>query len=153
MPRVSVALAMMVTTLSATVVSAQEVAPGDVTFENYAVSTPLTSAPGDPEAGAKAFADRGLGNCLACHAVTALEAEQFHGNVGPPLDGVGDRWGEADLRAIVVNAKQVFSDQTVMPAFYSLDVGLNPRENLVGKTILTAQQVEDVVAFLATLKE
>jgi sulfur-oxidizing protein SoxX len=78
--------------------------------------------------------------------------EQFHGNVAPALDGVADRWSEAELRAIVVDAKRVFSEETVMPAFYSLEVGINVRKDLAGKTILTAQQVEDVVAYLTTLK-
>jgi sulfur-oxidizing protein SoxX len=82
-----------------------------------------------------------------------LEKEQFHGNVAPPLDGAADRWTPEQLRAIVADAKQVFGEQTVMPGFYSLKVGINVRKDLVGKTILTAQQVEDVVAFLATLKQ
>jgi L-cysteine S-thiosulfotransferase len=133
--------------------SAQEVAPADVKIADYAISDPLTGSAGDAVAGAKTFADRGLGNCLACHAVSALETEQFHGNVGPALDGVADRWNAEELRAIVVDAKQIFSEETVMPAFYSLDYGITPRKDLVGKTILTAQQVEDVVAYLATLKE
>ena len=134
-------------------VSAQEIAPTDVEIADYAVATPLTSATGDPVEGAKTFANRGLGNCLACHAVSSFESEQFHGNVGPALDGVADRWSADELRAIVVDAKQLFSEETMMPAFYTLDVGLNPRKDLAGKTILTAQQVEDVVAYLATLKE
>ncbi|MCV0396278.1 MAG: sulfur oxidation c-type cytochrome SoxX [Rhizobiaceae bacterium] len=132
---------------------AAEVAPGDVQIEDMAVEASLTGTPGNPEEGAKTFANRSLGNCLACHAVEALAKEQFHGNVAPPLDGVADRWSQAELRAIVVDAKKVFSDESMMPGFYSLDVGKNVREDLVGKTILTAQQVEDVVAFLTTLKE
>lgn len=133
--------------------SAQEVAPAEVKIADYAVATPLTGAAGDAAEGAKTFVNRGLGNCLACHAVSALETEQFHGNVGPSLDGVADRWSAEELRAIVVDAKQIFSEETVMPAFYSLDYGITPRKDLVGKSILTAQQVEDVVAYLATLKE
>ena len=73
--------------------------------------------------------------------------------MAPALDGVADRWTPEQLRAIVVDAKQVFTEESMMPGFYSLNVGLNVREDLVGKTILTAQQVEDVVAYLATLKE
>jgi L-cysteine S-thiosulfotransferase len=56
------------------------------------------------------------------------------------------------LRAIVTDAKQVFGPQTVMPGFYSLHVGVDVRKDLIGKTILSAQQVEDVVAYLSTLK-
>lgn len=132
---------------------AGEIAPGDVTFEDMKVTASLTGAPGNPEEGAKAFANRGLGNCLACHALEALSKEQFHGDVAPSLDGVADRWSPEELRAIIVDAKQVFTEDTVMPGFYSLNVGINVRKDLVGKTVLTAQQVEDVVAYLATLKE
>jgi sulfur-oxidizing protein SoxX len=132
---------------------AGEIAPGDVAIEDMKVATSLTGMPGNPEEGAKALANRGLGNCLACHAVSALSKEQFHGDVAPALDGVADRWSPEELRAIIVDSKQVFTQDTMMPGFYSLNVGINVRKDLVGKTILTAQQVEDVVAFLATLKE
>jgi len=128
------------------------VLPRDVKIENLAISTPLTSKPGDPVAGKEAFANRKLGNCLACHANSDMSDQLFHGEVGPSLDGAGTRWQPEMLRTIVVNAKAVFADQTVMPGFYSLDVGENVRKDLVGKTILTAQQVEDIVAYLSTLK-
>jgi len=127
-------------------------APGDITVENLAVSESVSGTPGDPVAGRATFADKSLGNCLACHANADLSDQLFHGEVGPALDGVAGRWTEEQLRAIVVNSKEIFTDLTIMPSFYSLDVGENVREDLVGKTILTAQQVEDVVAYLTTLK-
>lgn len=132
---------------------AEDVKPEAVKFTDMTVSQSLTGKPGDAAAGAKVFVDRKLGNCLACHEVSALKKELFHGNVGPSLDGVADRWKPAELRAIVTDSKQVFGPETVMPGFYSLNVGINVRKDLVGKTILTAQQVEDVVAYLETLKE
>ena len=132
---------------------AGEVAPAEVKFEDLAVSASLTGVPGNAEEGAKVFKDRGLGNCLACHANQAMEKELFHGTVGPAVDGAGSRWEPEQLRAIVSDSKKVFGDETVMPGFYSLEVGEKVREDLVGKTILTAQQVEDVVAYLSTLKE
>ena len=132
---------------------AGDIAPGDVKFDDMAIKASLTGTAGSPDEGAKTLANRGLGNCLACHAVTALAQEQFHGDVAPSLDGVADRWTVEELRAIVVDAKQVFSDETMMPGFYTLKLGINVRKDLAGKTILTAQQVEDVVAYLATLKE
>lgn len=138
--------------LMATTVSADTVAPNDVMLENLSVATSLVGQPGDPVEGRKTFANRKLGNCLACHANADLDDQLFHGEVGPSLNGAGSRWTEEQLRAIVVNAKAVFTDLTVMPAFYSLEVGKNVREDLIGKTILTAQQVEDVVAYLTTLK-
>ncbi len=132
---------------------AADVAPGDVKFEDNAVMASLTGVPGNPEEGASVFKNRSLGNCLACHANGALSKEGFHGNVAPPVDGAAERWKPEELRAIVSDSKKVFGPETVMPGFYSLNVGVNVREDLVGKTILTAQQVEDVVAYLATLKE
>ena len=59
----------------------------------------------------------------------------------------------AELRAIVSDAKMVFTDATVMPGFYSLNQGMRVNKKFAGKTILSAQQVEDIVAYLATLKE
>ena len=68
------------------------------------------------------------------------------------LDGVADRWSVAELRGIVANSKMMF-EGSIMPSFYR-DTGFNRnREEFEGKTILTAQQVEDIVAYLMTLKE
>jgi len=133
--------------------AAETVAPGDVKFEDGTVTASISGAAGDPANGADVFKNRKLGNCLACHANSAMNKELFHGEVGPVLDGVADRWSAEELRAIVVNSKAVFGEETVMPGFYSLEVGKNVREDLVGKTILSAQEVEDVVAYLGTLKE
>ena len=117
-----------------------------------AIPASLTGKPGDAKEGRKVVAGRRLGNCLSCHEIDALREQEFHGDVGPSLDGVAGRWDTATLRMIVVNAKKVFGEETVMPAFYRVD-GLNRvRPEFLGKPILTAQQVEDVVAFLATLK-
>lgn len=134
-------------------VAAAETAPDAVAIVDGRVTEPLSGAPGDAANGRKVFAGRALGNCLACHAATEQSNELFHGDVGPPMDGVGDRYSAEELRAIVVNAKAVFGDETVMPGFYSLAVGANPAEKFVGKTILTAGEVEDVVAYLTSLKE
>jgi L-cysteine S-thiosulfotransferase len=138
--------------LSTTVLAA-EVAPGDVKYDDSgAVATPLTGTPGDPVNGRKVFADRRLGNCLACHQVNDLNDQQFHGDVGPELNGVAERYDAAQLRGIIANAKKLFTEDTVMPGFYTLEVGATVREESVGKTIISAQEVEDVVAYLATLK-
>lgn len=128
------------------------VAPDAVQVKDQAIEASLTGAPGNPAEGRNIFADRKLGNCLACHSNSDLNEQLFHGGVGPGLDGVAGRWSESQLRSIVVNSKIMFTESTVMPGFYSLDVGVDVRKDLVGKTILTADQVEDVIAYLGTLK-
>jgi len=138
--------------LVATALMADVTAPGDVKIENIAVSDSLTGSAGNAAEGRKIFMNKKLGNCLACHVNDDLSDQLFHGEVGPSLNGAGSRWSEQQLRAIVVNAKAIFTDRTIMPAFYSVEVGENVRKDLVGKTILSAQQVEDIVSYLSTLK-
>ncbi|WP_206454809.1 sulfur oxidation c-type cytochrome SoxX [Aurantimonas marina] len=147
----SLALSLALIVTAAPLANAAETAPTDVAFTDMAVTESLAGQPGDPEKGREIFADRSLGNCLACHANKDLSGQLFHGTVGPAMDGVATRWEPAQIRAIVANAKQVFGEQTVMPGFYTLDVGVNVAEKFKGKTILTAQEVEDVVAYLGTL--
>lgn len=136
----------------ASIASADITAPADVEIKDLSVEKPLTAEAGNAESGREIFANRKLGNCLACHANSDMADQLFHGEVGPTLDGVAGRWNESQLRTILVNAKAVFTEQTVMPGFYTLEVGEDVREDLIGKTILTAQQIEDLVAYLATLK-
>lgn len=137
---------------------AGEVAPGDVRYEDGAVAAPLTGVPGKAE-NAPDIMNKGAGNCIACHEVTALDHLPFHGDVAPPLDGVGDRWTEAELRGIVANAKMTF-EGSLMPSFYKTEGFIRLGDAYTGKALegpveplLTAQQIEDVVAFLVTLKE
>lgn len=132
---------------------AADVAPGAVKLEDGVIAEPLTGEPGDAAAGRDVFMARKLGNCLACHANSDMADQPFHGEVGPPLDGVADRWSPEELRAIIVNSKQVFGDATIMPAFYRVSGFNRTLEDFEGKTILTAQQVEDLIAYLMTLKE
>lgn len=139
--------------LGASATFAGEVKPMAVAFNDEgAVETSLTGVAGDAATGRQVFANRKQGNCLACHMNGDLAEESFHGEVGPPMDGVADRWSEAQLRGIVSNSKKMF-EGTIMPAFY-IDSGYErPLEDFAGQSILTAQQVEDVVAYLMTLKE
>ncbi|MBP0484082.1 sulfur oxidation c-type cytochrome SoxX [Sagittula salina] len=139
---------------------AEDVAPDAVQFgEDGQIEASLTGTPGDPENGKAIMTNRGKGNCVACHAVTALSDAPFHGDVGPSLDGVGEYRSEAELRGIVVNPKMIF-EGTVMPAFYKTSGFTRPGDGYTGKAatdtiepILSAQEVEDVVAFLLTLKD
>lgn len=147
-----IALSAMAVVAALATANADVVAPADVKHEDGAVAASLTGKAGDPAKGREWFVGRRLGNCLACHANSETKDELFHGEVGPPLDGVADRWTEAELRGIVTNPKKMF-DGTIMPAFY-IDTGYyRPLDKFEGKTILSAQQVEDIVAYLMTLKE
>lgn len=138
--------------LLTSVAAAEEIKPTAVSFVDGTVEQSLTGQPGDPVEGRKVFANRKQGNCLACHMNADLAEESFHGEVGPPMDGVADRWSAAELRGIVTNSKMMF-EGTIMPAFY-VDAGYErPLDDFAGKSILNAQQVEDVVAYLLTLKE
>ena len=143
----SIALAFMAGTASA-----GDISPADVMYEDGAVQAALTSVAGDPAEGRKVFMNRKLGNCLACHVNADMQEQPFHGEVGPALDGVADRWEVAELRGIVTNSKMMFED-TIMPAFYKDDGYSRNLKKFDGKSILNAQQVEDVIAYLLTLKE
>jgi sulfur-oxidizing protein SoxX len=83
--------------------------------------------------------------------VSKLSAHPFHGEIGPPLDGVAERYEEPQLRLQVVNAKAINPD-TIMPAFYRTDGFHRVLDKFKDKPVLTAQEVEDVVAYLKTLK-
>ena len=151
-------------TLAATLISgaalAGDVTPATVTFtEDGAVTASLTGVAGNPDAGKEIMSSRSLGNCIACHEVTALLDAPFHGEVGPMLDGVADRWTAAELRGIVANAKMTY-EGTIMPSYFKTGTYIRPGDAYTGKAaqgelppLLSAQQIEDVVAFLATLKE
>ncbi len=110
----------------------------------------LTGVPGDAARGRAIVASRQTGLCLLCHAGPIPE-ERFQGNLAPDLAGTGARWTEGQLRLRMVDARRL-NPQTLMPAYYQAD-GLN-RVGAAwqGQPILAAQQIEDVVAFLRTLR-
>ena len=149
----SIALA---TSVSAT---AQEVSPTAVSFTDGAVAQSLSGVAGDAAQGRMVVGNKSLGNCVACHEVSDLDDVPFQGEIGPPLDGAGDRWSEAELRGIVSNAKIMF-EESMMPSFYKTEGFIRPGKAYTGKAVddtfgplLTAQQIEDVVAYLTTLKD
>lgn len=90
------------------------------------------------------------GNCLLCHAVPETGA-RFMGNLAPPLSGVGARLTEGQLRMRMVDSSRLNRD-TIMPAYYRVDRLNEVAQAYRDKPILTAQQIEDIVAFLATLR-
>lgn len=117
--------------------------------DGESIEKSLTGKPGNPEAGMKAAIHRKKGNCLACHAMPG--DQPFQGNIGPDLTGVGGRYSVGEIRLRVVNPKFANPD-TIMPAFYKADGLHRVLKKFEGKTLLTAQEVEDIVAYLATLK-
>jgi sulfur-oxidizing protein SoxX len=115
-----------------------------------AIPRSLTGKPGDPANG-RALVVKRETTCLLCHA-GPFPDQRFQGNLSPDLTGTGSRWTEGELRLRMVDAGRL-NEATIMPSFYRID-GLNRvAKNLRGKPILSAEEVEDVVSFLMTLKD
>ena len=114
-----------------------------------AIGERLAPAPGDPARGKTVVTGRDS-NCLLCHAVPDSGVRAM-GNLGPPLTGVGARFTEGQLRLRVVDSRRLNQD-TIMPSYYRVDSLNRVARDFRGKPILTAQQVEDTVAYLLTLR-
>jgi sulfur-oxidizing protein SoxX len=114
-----------------------------------AIPKSLTGLPGDPARG-RAIVIKRENTCLLCHSGPFPE-ERFQGNLAPDLKGAGSRWTEGELRLRLVDAARL-NPATIMPSYYRLD-GLNRvAPAWQGKPVLTAEQIEDVVAYLRTLR-
>lgn len=110
----------------------------------------LTGAKGDPARGRSIVANRQVGLCLLCHSAPIPE-ERFQGNLAPDLRGVGARLSEGEIRLRLIDPARA-NPQTIMPAYFRTD-GLNRvAPSYRGKPVLSAEQIEDVVAYLVTLK-
>jgi len=120
-------------------------------FVGDAIPEPLTDTPGDPERGRQIVLDREVGNCLICHKVPE-PTERFQGELGPDLSGVGSRLTAGQLRLRIVDQSRV-NPQTLMPPYFRVDRLALVAKRYRGQPVLTAQQVEDVVAYLQTLRE
>jgi sulfur-oxidizing protein SoxX len=114
------------------------------------IEAPLTTVAGDAEHGRAIVANRQRGLCLLCHTAPIAE-ERFQGDLAPSLAGTGSRWSAAQLRARVVDAAS-FNPDTIMPAYFKSSGLRRVAPAYQGKTIFTAQEVEDVVAYLVTLR-
>ena len=129
---------------------AQEWARIEPRIVGDAIPTPLTGVPGDAGRGRAIVLDRQAGLCLLCHTGPFPE-ERFQGNLAPDLAGVGERLGVGQLRLRLVDSR-IVQPQSVMPAYFRTQGLSQVGRPWQGKTVLTAQQIEDVVAFLATLR-
>ena len=107
-------------------------------------------AAGDPRRGRQIVANRQLGLCLLCHAAPIPE-ERFQGDLAPDLKGVGSRLSEAQIRARIVDPSRA-NPNTIMPAYYKTEGLTRVADAFRSKTILSAEQIEDVVAYLVTLR-
>jgi len=114
------------------------------------IERPLTDQPGDAARGRAIVANRQVGLCLLCHTGPIAE-ERFQGNLAPDLAGAGARWSEGQLRLRLVDSQRI-NPQTIMPAYFRSEGFTRVGTPWQGKTVLAAQQVEDVVAYLRTLK-
>lgn len=119
-------------------------------IDDNAISKSLTGKAGNPESGRKLAINRKKGNCLACHKMPIYE-QQFHGNVGPRLHGVGSRLTEGQIRLQIVNSK-VLNEGTIMPAFYVNTGFKRVLKKFKGKSMLSAAEIEDLVAYTVSLK-
>ena len=110
----------------------------------------LTGAAGDPVSGKKIVLDRHVGLCLLCHSGPFPE-EQFQGDLAPSLAGVGSRLSPGQIRLRIVDSSRV-NPSTIMPPYLRTEALQRVAPAHRGKTVLSAHQIEDVVAFLVTLK-
>ena len=111
----------------------------------------LTEKPGDPQRGRLIATNPSQGNCTICHTAPVADVPVF-GNLGPSLAGVGSRLTEAQLRLRMVDARRL-NPQSLMPAYHAVDGLRRVPARLQGTPLLEAQDIEDVVAWLLTLRE
>jgi len=146
----AVAVVLVIAALGAAAARAEE-ALRPYTIVGEAIPASLTGSAGDPARGKAIVLNRQVGLCLLCHSGPFPE-ERFQGNMAPDLKGTGSRWSEGELRLRLVDARKLNPD-TIMPPYYVVDGMTRVARNFRGKPILSAEQIEDVVAFLATLKD
>jgi len=111
----------------------------------------LTGAKGDPARGRAIVANRQVGLCLLCHSGPFPE-ERFQGNLAPDLKGAGSRFSEGQLRLKIVDPGRV-TPATIMPAYHRTESLVRVAPAYRGKPILSPEQIEDVVAYLTTLRD
>lgn len=132
-------------------VAAEETALASFSVVEDAILEPLTGQRGDPARGRTIITHRQTGLCLLCHSGPFPE-ERFQGTIAPDLAGTGSRWSEGQLRLRMVDSARV-NPATIMPSYHRIDGFARVAPAWRGKPVLTAEQIEDVVAFLITLRD
>ena len=110
----------------------------------------LTGSPGDAARGRVLVLARTT-TCILCHSGPFPET-RFQGDLAPDLSGAGNRWTASQLRLRLVDAAR-FNPDTIMPSYYRNDGLVRVGRNFAGKPILSAAEIEDIVAFLAALRD
>ncbi len=128
---------------------AQTLAPYRI--EKGAIATSLTGVKGDPAKGRAIVVERQKGLCLLCHSGPFPE-ERFQGDLAPNLAGTGSRLSEGEIRLRMVDSTKV-NEKTIMPPYYRNEGLERVAANYKAKTLLNAQEIEDVIAFLVSLKD
>ena len=131
---------------SAVAVGAETLRPFTVVGD--AIPQSLTGRPGDPQRGRQVVVSRQFGNCLLCHRMPVPE-ERFQGNLGPDLSGVASRLSAGQIRLRIVDETRLNPD-TIMPPYYRLEGLRRVMTAYRDKPVLTAEQLEDAVAFVLT---
>lgn len=120
-------------------------------FGEDSIPASLTGAQGDPARGRAIVANRQVGLCLLCHSGPFPE-ERFQGDLAPDLNGAGRRLSEGQLRLRMVDSSRA-NPATIMPAYFRTQGLAEVAPAFRGKPVLSAEQIEDVVAFLTTLRD
>jgi L-cysteine S-thiosulfotransferase len=104
----------------------------------------LTGVPGDPIRGREVFANRLKGDCLSCHKLSQLSSSGPQGGIGPALDNIASKYNDGQLRQLLIEPKAYWPD-TIMPAYFRT-------QDSAEASVLTAGEIEDLVAYMATLR-
>lgn len=147
--RFALALAIVPALASAANAGDRELAPFEIV--DGGIPAPLTDLPGDPVIGKQVVTNAANATCLICHPMPIPE-QPDHGNLAPPLTGVGSRYTAAELRLRIVDPK-VLNPDTIMPSYYRLSGFTRVSEEHLGETVYSAQDVEDAIAYLMTLTD
>lgn len=135
--------------VAATAANANELRAFNITGD--AIAEPLGGTRGDAARGRAIVVDRQKGLCLLCHT-GPFPDQRFHGSLAPSLAGAGSRWSEGQLRLRLVDSGKL-KPASIMPAYYRAEGFTRVGQAWRNKPILTSEQIEDVVAFLVTLKD
>lgn len=148
-----VAAGLLIGWIGSAAAQADRAADGVVAFEvvGDAILQPLTRAPADAARGRAIVASRQTGLCLLCHSGPFPEV-RFQGNLAPDLGGAGTRWSAAQLRLRLADGRRLDA-QSIMPAYHRVDGLVDVATAWQGRPMLSAQQIEDVVAYLVTIED